>query len=265
MKNVIIIIAILFTNIYAKTNQVTLVKEIKLKIKKNGVDSLEPDECMKTYLTYWKGRCLISKKYKYEKLKNRNVKLTNAKTYLGIKMYTSINENKKIEPKFDRYKGTFKMLGLTGEVRANDFDEIEKIVLSGTVDRNKLNQFKSSLNKKYKLLDKKHNTKIETAENLNTKAYNMYALGFITGAYYQMYSQNLTDKTTSTVVTKFSNKNDLIILTQETVTFKNKKKLKVKIEYLSSQWLNKLKLKERLNLENKKKNQRKEKDEMNSL
>ncbi len=56
MKNVIIIIAILFTNIYAKTNQVTLVKEIKLKIKKNGVDSLEPDECMKTYLTYWKGR-----------------------------------------------------------------------------------------------------------------------------------------------------------------------------------------------------------------
>jgi len=211
MKNIIFIVIVMVGSLYAKTNNEILIENMKNKIYTDGVSSLNFDECRKTYLTYWNGVCLISKKYKNEKLKNRKEKLANANTYLGIKMYSFIDENKNFERVFDRYKAKFKRIGLDGEVYANDFEEIEKIQLSGFVSQQKLKQIKMKVKQKYKYIAQNHTKKIESAEDLNTKAYNLYTMGLINDAYYQAYAQNLTDKIVSILTTTFMNKDDKIV------------------------------------------------------
>lgn len=168
-----------------------------------------------------------------KKDRERKLKLKNFDVYAGIKMYSYIKENKKLN-----YSGGFKLFGLNGKVNTNNHDEIIGIELNGKVSNAKAEKIKKSLLKKYKKISEKKYTKFQSYDELNNKTYKMYQLGIVTGKFYQMFADGLTDKSSKIDEITIKDNKTQIVFKKAIVDFRHKVETFVKIEYLSEKLLN---------------------------
>jgi len=202
------------TRIYTKKEKVEIKKQEKLKRQK-------------ALLQQKKNEALIKKH------KERKLKLKNFNIYAGIKMYSYIKENNKLDN-----NGNFKLFGLDGKVKTNNQGEIILIELSGKVSNDKAEKIKTSLLKKYQKISEKKYTTFQSYDELNNKAYKLYKLGIITGRFYKMFANGLTDKSSKIDKIILTDNKTQIVFKKAIVDFRHKVKTIVSIKYLSEKLLN---------------------------
>ena len=92
--------------------------------------------------------------------------------------------------------------------------------------------------KKYKKISEKKYTKFQSYDELNNKTYKMYQLGIVTGKFYQMFADGLTDKSSKIDEITLKDNKTQIVFKKAIVDFRHKVETFVKIEYLSEKLLN---------------------------
>ena len=182
-----------------------------------------------------------------KKRKERKLKLKSFDVYAGIKMYSYIKENKKLN-----YNGDFKLFGINGKVNTDNHDEIIGIELNGKVSNAKAEKIKKSLLKKYKKISEKKYTKFQSYDELNDRAYKLYQLGIVTGRFYKMFANGLTNKSSKIDEIILKDNKTQIVFTKAIVDFRHKVETIIKIEYLSEKLLNANKKKKRMKEKQKK-------------
>jgi len=188
--------------------------------------------------------------------KDRELELKNFDVYAGVKMYSYIKENKTLS-----HSGSFKLFGLNGKVKTNNQGEIIGIELDGKVSNDKAEKIKKSLLKKYTKLSEKKYTKFQSYNTLNDRAYKLYQLGIITGKFYKMFADGLTDKSSKIEEIILKNNTTQIVFKKIIVDFRHKIETFVDIGYLSKKLLNLKNKKKRI----KEKQQEKISTEINDL
>jgi hypothetical protein len=191
-----------------------------------------------------------------KKRKERKLKLKSFDVYAGIKMYSYVKENKKLN-----YYSEFELFGLKGKVNTNNHNEIIGIELNGKASNDKAEKIKKSLLKKYKKISEKKYTISQSYDELNDKAYKLYQLGIVTGQFYKMFTNGLTDKSSKIDEIILTDNKTQIVFKKTIVDFKHKVETVVKIEYLSEKLLNANKKKKRM----KEKQEKKTDTEINEL